>query len=336
MLITGLRAAEQEAQTDFRRKFLHERAIRDLEVGYHLEKLRPGEQLVWTSPYPEEAEQRYGKQFVRDRGFFPERKMGFIYRAYCNADASVTLESQTVDRSDQGALAMVERLSEYDPEADMETLRRTYDGNLVKKYGGQFYAGRRGAEIGENAWKELLKQKDLIEYYVQEIERLAKQQQSRRDVQGEMVRLTIGVWKLFKKRLNGEGQVVQYSTNHVGAIATSAALQYAALSSQVHASYLEARANGEVKAGCGGAISALGQENESIDIEGTFNGIFGEQRKGKSKEETYSFDKKMYCVVCQAPPQKTESKKMCGPCGICKGCDTKMRTKSKGSFALAA
>jgi hypothetical protein len=50
----------------------------------------------------------------------------------------------------------------------------------------------------------------------------------------------------------------------------------------------------------------------------------------KTDEKTeYKFDKYMHCVVCQAPPKKDEPKKMCGPCGICRTCDTKLKSKMK-------
>jgi hypothetical protein len=48
-----------------------------------------------------------------------------------------------------------------------------------------------------------------------------------------------------------------------------------------------------------------------------------------SEESKYGFDKKMHCVVCQSPPKKGETKKMCGPCGICRSCDARLKSKSR-------
>jgi len=58
-------------------------------------------------------------------------------------------------------------------------------------------------------------------------------------------------------------------------------------------------------------------------------------------EESYGFDDDGFCIVCQAPPTAEEIKanatKKCGPCGICRPCDTKIRKKTKrSSLALAA
>ena len=79
------------------------------------------------------------------------------------------------------------------------------------------------------------------------------------------------------------------------------------------------------------------REDESLaalDGRATFDSIFGKDKKNTG-ETKYSFDKEMFCVVCQAPPKKEEKKKMCGPCGICKGCDAKIRAKAKGGLVLA-
>lgn len=44
--------------------------------------------------------------------------------------------------------------------------------------------------------------------------------------------------------------------------------------------------------------------------------------------EKYSFDRKMYCLVCQAPPKDNDKPKWCGPCGICRSCDNKIQAKN--------
>lgn len=75
--------------------------------------------------------------------------------------------------------------------------------------------------------------------------------------------------------------------------------------------------------GCSGAsLGADLEANESDDVDS--QDVYG----GKAGETSYKFDKKMFCVVCQAPPKKNEDKKMCGPCGICKGCDKKLSKKT--------
>jgi hypothetical protein len=175
MLMTGLSVAKQEAQADTRREFLADWAGRDLLKGYEMDKLRPGEAMIWQSSYPHQLEERYGAEFLRSCGLVPDRKMGFLYRAECQADGSVVLESQTVDRSDPDAFAAVSAMLEYDVDADMEAMVRTYDGALFKKFGDYFYAGRREAEMDENAWAAIKQHEDLISYFMHGLENIARQ-----------------------------------------------------------------------------------------------------------------------------------------------------------------
>ncbi len=74
----------------------------------------------------------------------------------------------------------------------------------------------------------------------------------------------------------------------------------------------------ESYSGCGITVTAEGIQTNSLEQAGYGN---------KTAAENYKFDKYMHCVVCQVPPKKDEAKKMCGPCGICKACDSHMKSK---------
>ncbi|MGH7195593.1 MAG: hypothetical protein ACREGA_02325 [Candidatus Saccharimonadales bacterium] len=76
-----------------------------------------------------------------------------------------------------------------------------------------------------------------------------------------------------------------------------------------------------VAGGCGGG-------SEDDESGGTFGKNPG---SNSSNNENYKFDKKMYCVVCQALPKSNEAKKWCGPCGLCRPCDNRISKKSKNS-----
>lgn len=337
MLLTGLKVADSEARVDKRKQFLADWAVRDWQKGLQMGALKPGETMEWHSSYPHEIEARYGKEFLQNQGLKPHRKMGFLYQAACHEDGAVTLVTQTVDRSDPRAFAAVEDMLQFDPEADVETMVRTYDGALSKIHGGNFYAGRRQAEIDENAWHEIIQHKDLVEYFLNGIEALAAQEMGRDQLEQQSKRHTYGVWAALKRRLDvGQARLEQN-------FAKPAAISYhhAQLSREVSRAYSHAQARQEMLIGCGGAIKP--SQDNPLDISGkdAFNAIFGDQLGGATKSESsYKFDKHMYCVVCQAPPSETEksagAKKMCGPCGICKGCDAKIKSKNRGSFALTA
>lgn len=338
MLLTGLKVAEAEAKVDQRTLFLADWAVRDWQKGMQMEALAPGETMEWYSSYPHEIEERYGKEFLQNQGLKPHRQMGFLYQAACLEDGAVTLATQTVDRSDSQAFAAVEAMLQFDPQADIKTMVRTYDGALSKVYSGNFYAGRRQAEIDENAWREIIQHKDLVEYFLNGIEALAARDISRAQLEQQSKRHTYGVWAALKRRLGAAQARVERKLAQPGAINEQ---QRAQLAREVGRAYSQAQARQEMLIGCGGAIGPA--KDNPLDISGkdAFNSIFGDQLDGATKSESsYKFDKHMYCVVCQAPPSETEksagAKKMCGPCGICKGCDTKIKSKNRGSFALAA
>lgn len=338
MLEDGLQAARNDAARDWRKAFLVEWARRDQLIGRQMNMLRPGQQLTWHNAYPHDVARRHGTEFLKKEcGLMPERQMGFIYRARCLADGSVQLESHTVDRSDPDAFAAVEFMAGYDPDVDVEALVRAYDGTLRKKYGGRFYAGRRGAERTENAWAEITRQHDLISYFLDGLERLAAAGLPRAILRTRVEQHTYGVWKAFKNRLqSGDGAPKDTPLDAHAAEAL--------IAREVNQAFQQARAAGDIKAGCGGAI-AFGPDGPTDPL-ATFDAIFGRATAGEPKldipegKPNYKFDKRMYCVVCQAPPSWRErhsaSKKMCGPCGICKGCDVKLRAKEKGGAALSA
>lgn len=91
---------------------------------------------------------------------------------------------------------------------------------------------------------------------------------------------------------------------------------------EIYANTNRAASAHETMPGCSGGTSFLKQDESDIK-----SSIFS--------AEKYSFDKKMFCVVCQAPPKKEDKPKRCGPCGICKSCDGKLK-KAEPKLVLAA
>lgn len=322
-LTRGLEIAKKEAAADRRRDFLSSRAVLDLTIGYQMLGLKPGEAMVWSSPFPEAEYVRYGADFIQGCGFKPDRKMGFLYRAFGNEDGSVTLESHTIDNSEPEIFAKVEAIMEYDPQADLETLIRSYDGHMRMKYGGQYRAGRR-VESGieeEDAYAFLVGNKDLLDYYFGQIVALARQQ----DLNGEALekakhRLTLGVWARVKELLNEREQHPGTATTpyyNSSVTFTDPNQQFAY---EIQRAFNEAQLRNDMLVGCGGAIG--GKSLEEMSSSEALDAIFGEDSPIRSKgKETYAFDKKMFCVSCQAPPKHDEPKKMCGPCGLCEDCD---------------
>ncbi|CAN5148168.1 hypothetical protein BH09PAT3_BH09PAT3_1890 [soil metagenome] len=320
MLRTGLEVARAEATKDPRRQFLAEWAERDEDMGYRMRSLKPGETLSWSNPYPHDIAKKYGTAFMKSCGLQPEREMGFMYQAICHENGSVELQSQTIDRSDPDGYAATEKSLQYDKDLDLDGMVRSYDGALRQKYGGHFYAGRRDAEIQENVWHAVKQQEDLIQHFIEGIESIATQNYDRDQLERMAKLHTYKVWATFEKRL----------TDPKAGTETKQQLQY-----ELDANFRLFVNQGRALVGCGGDSSVLQGEEAMLALSGedAVDAIFGKNERGS---EAYSFNKLMFCVVCQAPPEEQAGKKMCGPCGICKTCDTRIQVKGVAKAAMSA
>lgn len=324
MLMTGLAVAEQEALDDPRKAFLVDRAAEDLAVGYRMQNLKPGERFSWHSPFPETELQQHGADFLRHLGFQPQRKMGFLYQATRLADGSLRLDSQSVDANNAQGYRAALLLAERNPLASIEDMRDAYDKALQLQSGERHYAGKRiGAEQCDDAWELLHQHQDLLDYLFDGIVAIAENSElTRREQELAKKELTYGVWAAVKSRIDTTTIVSTRST-----VPTTEYHHAARIHNEVKVAFARLQARGEVLVGCGGAIDSKADALFDKDPSDVLDDIFG---KAEEPETSYDFDKEMYCVVCQAPPKrKDENKKMCGPCGICKGCDSKLSGKIK-------
>ncbi len=327
MLMKGLEVARHEAQQDRRRQFLVDRAVQDLTKGYAMSSLQPGEQHIWYSSFDHDTARQYGDLFMQSCGFRPDKQLGFIYSAQCQEDGSVLLESQTVDQSDAEAFAAVDATIAFDPDTDLDALVRTYDGALAKKHGGSFFAGRRDVDIKENAWEAVLQQRDLIDYHLDKLETIARLPLPRDELEVATKEHLYGVWAAFKTRIDSAHpryRVLDQQQLWSGGVQDNTSMimyHQLQLKNEVQTAFKDFARQGRVLSGCGGSIKVFSGEDSIMDASAreVFGSIFGKE----VTSEKYSFDKKMYCVDCQAPPKKGDSKKACGPCGLCRGCDKK-------------
>lgn len=272
MLVTGVRVAKAEAAKDYRKQFLEDAATEDLAHGYKMRSLKPGEHMVWASPYRSDIEDMYGDEFMRQSGRNPDRQMGFLYRACCTETGDIVLESQTIDRSDDEAISAALNAAQEIPDADMDTMVDTYDEALSDKYGGSFYAGRRNTEVKENAWKSISVQEDLIGFFLNKLETLARQPLFGDELETAVKSHIYGVWAAFKKRLDGDIAHVSYTVPGEVSI-----VQYALLEQEVNKAYSQFAMEGRIMIGCGGTIKILQGENNIMNASGeeVFSAIFG-------------------------------------------------------------
>ena len=271
-LTKGVETARIEAAADPRKTFLADRATEDLEIGYKLNELKPGQALIWYSKYPEKEAELYGDKFIGDLGFQARRKMGFLYKAERLFDGSLELVTQSVDNSDEEAFDVVMWAASASPNASIDEMRDAYDSVLSEKYESRFYAGRDLSREAskENAWDAINKNQDLVEYYFQELEALAYTlDMPRQDLERSKKRLTYGVWAALKNRLDQIAKPFIVVNSQVG--------NKLLLRQEINVAFAQASQRGEVMFGCGGALKG---EDAILDAsaEDVFDLIFGDKK----------------------------------------------------------
>ncbi len=319
----AITAAEEIARCEPNLAFeLRRRQIERSEYEAMLEMAR-GElpnTMVVVSDFPEElmdATEDVG-------GYNVHRKQAMLRVITRHEDGRLLMRSQSLDGSNRRALEAMytalgyraepgellgQRMHLDLPDDDREFLTDylmgVYDRELSAQYGGLWYAGIQGANPF-NTYEFVLAQEDLLGTYL-------KLSQGEANTQ-----LLYGVAAAMQERYD---------------LALKGRLPFAAMEFNPHSMHTvygemqaagqRATAAGKAFNGCGASIGPSGQMTAANEI--------GELGYGnKTDEETkYKFDRKMHCVVCQAPPKKDEPKKMCGPCGICRACDTNLKKRSR-------
>lgn len=249
-------------------------------------------------------------------GYNAQRKQTMLRVITRNPDGKVQVVSQSLDRSDRVALEKLydalgfqcsteqellgQRMHmELDEEAQrqlVDHLMAAYDLSLAQRYGGIWHAGRCGDT--NNTYQFVLAQTDLLAAY---------------EEFGES-RGTDQLYNLAAAMRNRYQSDQVSSNNHwVQSTNLGEAIKELAAGGQA------ARVGRLVFSGCG---MSIGSSEEPLSDQLATQG-YG--NKVDNAESSYSFNKYMHCVVCQAPPKESESKKMCGPCGICRVCDIKLK-----------
>ncbi len=249
-------------------------------------------------------------------GYNVSRKQTMLRIITKQTDGTLVMYSQSLDRSDRQSLEAIYNYLGYTPEPGellgqrmhidlpeqeqeflIDWLTGIYDRSMSKQYGGNWYAGRTPAEV-RNTYNFVCEQRDLIETFMQLT-----------ILHGHNEDLRYGLAAAMVKRFRNNTSFKQ---------AGSIEYQPALVLNEIGGAGQQARLEGKSFSGCGVTSGPEGAQAAS-ELEDAGYG-------NKTSEETsYKFDKEMHCVVCQPRPRRTEPKKMCGPCGICKTCDTKIR-----------
>jgi hypothetical protein len=127
-----------------------------------------------------------------------------------------------------------------------------------------------------------------------------------------------GIWESVSQMAGVGGTVAD--SKPVSSYGLGGVLQTIRLLDHVYQNTDHAAALFKTMPGCAGGTSFL-QTDEADAKPAIFNG------------ERYSFNKKMFCLVCQSPPGINAKPKWCGPCGICRQCDSRLKLVTVSSAA---
>lgn len=277
--------------------------------------------MIVVSDFPAElmtAEDNVG-------GYNAGRKQAMLRIITRRQDGTMRMTTQSLDGSNRQALeAIYQQMGEV-PSADellgqriyrdlpedwqdylVDNLCETYDCALASQFGGSWLAGIEHVanNFMDNTADFVMTQSDLIDWFVEA--KLADTKVA------ENLRYSLAATMEARFQKSFEGMATNRAINHQ-------AMSSEQLSIEIERATALASRKGETYSGCGMTVRAA----ETIDSQLQESG-YGNKTKTDTK---YNFDKKMHCVVCQAPPKPGETKKPCGPCGICRSCDKKLGGK---------
>jgi hypothetical protein len=313
----GLEAADAIADRNPNLCFEVRRRRIEIDEHYDMLKMTQGRlpnTMIVVSDFPPEL-----MDWQESVGGYNAQRKQTMLRILAWDGHKMSMYSQSLDGSDRQALeAVYASMGQTPREGELlgqrvhlqldsdeqsqltDQLMSVYDQSLREQFGGQWYAGKQGGSR-LNTYDFVRQQCDLIQY--------ALQQKRRGDI--DIYGIAASLQERFEQnaRLQPETIIARQQDPFQNIAAETR-----------HASY-RAQLAGKVFDACGLTVEASDEALRSqLDEAGYGN---------KSSESTrYNFSKRMFCVVCQAPPteheKETNATKMCGPCGICRGCDKKL------------
>ncbi len=272
--------------------------------------------IVVVSDFPPELMNE-----TEDVGFYNAERKQTMLRVLTRTEAGTLLmRTHTLDLSDRTALeALYAQYGLVPQEGELlgqrmhlqldtesqeflpEVLTGAYDRSLAERFGGLWYAGQEGKKR-VNTYDFVRAQRDLLSVYIQAVQKHGENEELLYDIAATME-------KRYASQMSSTIEARSYDDNP---------LAQRQLVDEINSAGLDAQRAGKSYSGCGLSVGS-----DTLDTQQQLS----EAGYGNKTEEStsYKFNKRMYCVVCQAPPKGDETKKMCGPCGICRPCDKKLK-----------
>jgi hypothetical protein len=201
----GVKYLQDKAAKDPRFEFAYQRACYEKCEAEYAEKMASGEiaaqTMITISPYPEEAAQKYGDNFLVSLGYQPKRKLSLI-RAIEKTETGIRMHSRTVEDSSLrqwnsvcgGAFSattsdeMLSRQVFFDTAA-IDTLNAIEIELCASKGFNK-----------NNTWDFLLSQKEISNYYFEQLLELSKTDLQGEALKAELNTLRYNYWSAIRLR----------------------------------------------------------------------------------------------------------------------------------------
>lgn len=312
--IKGLETADEIA--DAKPNLCFEVRRRRSEIDEYHDMLRMAQgtlpnTMVVVSDFPAEL-----MDATTDVGGYNVTRKQAMLRILAWDGSEMKMYSQSLDRSDRQALEAIYHSMGYAPRNDellgqrmhtdldeaeqnllVDRLMGVYDNDLRRQFGGSWHAGiQNGARL--NTYDFVREQRDIIQ--------LALQQKRGGNLDAYKVAALLSERFRTNARLSPDTITARYHD------------PFHNLQQEMDQATYRASVSGMIFSACGITV----ESRDELTVGGQLQ-VDGYGNRTTASTE-YKFDKRMYCVVCQAPPEEKAAKKMCGPCGICKECDKKL------------
>jgi hypothetical protein len=320
----GKEIAHNQYEIDEKAEFWLKRQIDFEEEGVFLEefanKAEFGDVYISTSPYPEEAENQFGKEYIKTFGPDPMRKTAFVYLYQRSNNGELMQRVISLDKSNKHAIrSVLNGLGASIPQDETTDNYLRYGvickdttvdkaGNYIisdydKIIGGQLntktFMGR-DDEHQIDAWSFIEKHSAIYDEHQKLLFELANSDVHGSELRKKAIELNTGFWRLMKEYLELERSSGQH---HIDLPPNSS-----------YGQQLTWALNRALESGDsfnGGCVSLTINQLHNMNEQNIIQMIFG------ANPDKWEW-KKGYCRVnnCPSKPHPTKV----GPCDVCVAC----------------
>lgn len=206
--IKGIEYYRQKAELDDRYNFMVQRAISEYQESLEAEKIArnliENKTLVTISPYPEEAERLYGKEFVQSLGFHTDTKRAML-RAIQKTDSGIRLYTRAVDESNLSIWNQI-LPSDYRVQNTDDMLNKVlyFDSDAVNALDSlqvEYQSINKQSTVANHnndVWEFVHQKQDLIEYFNCQLFELSRSNLHGQELKKEVNKLRRDFWSAIK------------------------------------------------------------------------------------------------------------------------------------------